>query len=181
MVVDPQVPSRALAAGYNEVQRLRHEAFDCEFLGSNSAPRILLKYRIRSILGVNGTRPIFTKPGYWHVLSLTPSLSYPEYISNDDIRFVTQRIFHPNVFPDGRVCIRDHAPSESLGRFALRLAEMIRFSPEYIGADSPADWAANEWCRRHSNELPTDVFSPPSVKGVVLGRVSRLTLGRLER
>jgi hypothetical protein len=181
MVVDPQVRARALSAGCVELQRLRCEQFEFENQLSQPDQHLLLKYRIKSILGLANSSPIFSRPDHWHVLRLTPSRDYPERISNDDIRFVTQPIFHPNVFTDGRVCIRDHVPSESLGRFALRLGEMIRFAPNYIGADSPANGLANEWCRHHPHEIPTDVFAPPPLKGVVLGRVSSIKLGRISQ
>jgi hypothetical protein len=182
MVVDPRQRRRCIAAGVTELTRLKCPLFDFTYESSAHGDRFFLRYQLRSIMQLRLDAPVWSRPGHWHILQFEPSAAFPANISNQDIRFSSEPIFHPNVFTDGRVCIRNHVPSESLGRFALRMAELIRFNPIFIGEDSPANLEARDWYIRHRNVAPTDTCTLPTLDGLSLGTVrTPMTLGRITR
>jgi ubiquitin-protein ligase len=84
--------------------------------------------------------------------------------------------FHPNVFPDGRICLGDSwNPTEGLGFVVLRVAKMLLYYPGVTGVDRPANLAAAAWYRQHRTAgsrfplLPRLAFPDP-LTGVPGGR-----------
>jgi len=167
--VDPRVRSRVLQQGHEELRRLQGPIFDFEAFGSPVPDRFRFKFTLKSVLRVNGDRPVYTNAGHIHILEFKAPASYPESITNDDIRFVTTPIFHPNVFRDGRICVGGFVPSESLGRFALRMGRMIKFDRAYINENSAANSDAATWYKRHLSEFPVDPVALPSLDRFISG------------
>ncbi len=162
-MIDPRSRRDRLERDYKDLVRLRGLVFDFEAFAPPAPERYLLKYRLKSVMALSGTRPIYSPDGFVHVLELTLSPAYYLVLTNDDIGFRTQPIFHPNVFPppDGRVCIGGYSPTESLARFILRIAKFIQFHPAVINTDSPANSAACNWYLSHRGLCPVDTSPLP--------------------
>jgi hypothetical protein len=173
VVVDPRVRRRVLEEGLVELGRLRGPAFEFEAFSPPVPDRFLFKFRLRSVMALRFGQPVYSAPGHVHVLEFIASPYYPDSISNDDIRFVTAPVFHPNVFSSGKVCVGGFVPSESLGRFALRIGRMIKFEPAYINEHSAANSDAAAWYVRNLSSFPVDSTVLPSVDKFVAGPIRR--------
>ena len=182
MVVDPRVRRRVLQEGFGELCRLRGPIFDFEAFSPPVPERFLFKFRLRSILKVAFGRPIYSEPGQVHVVEFLASAHYPDSISNEDIKFLTSPIFHPNVFTSGKVCVGGFVPSESLGHFALRIGRMIKFEPAYINEYSAANAEAAAWYVHNLATFPVDRTVLPTLDKFVAGSVRRAFIpGTIQR
>jgi len=153
---------------------LRGDVIDFDAISPPTPDRYILKYRLKSLMEVRGNSPVYSSPGFVHKLELRLPDYYPEYLTNQDIRFLTPPIFHTNVFSDGRICIRNYRPAESLAYFLMRIARMIQFDPAIVGEDSPANGEALSWYRAHKHMMPIDATRLPEVDGAfVPGRVTK--------
>ncbi len=174
MPVDPRVRQRRLSEDYEVVSRLRGDILDFDAFSPPAPDRYILRFKLRSLMGVRGGSPVYSPPGHVHTLELRLPTHYPDFLTYDDIRFLTQPIFHPNVFfPDGRICIRDYRPAESLAYFVLRLARMIQFDPVFGGEDNPANGEAARWYIANMALLPLDRQRLPDPDSFVPGEIKR--------
>lgn len=166
-MVDPRVRQERLRSDFQAMQRLRSSAIDFETDTTSAPDRYRVRFRLRSLLGVRGDTPVYTSEGHVHQLEIRLPQNYPATISNDDVTFMSNPIFHPNVFTDGKVCIRRFSPSESLAQFVVRLAKYIQCDPGFIGNDSPANSTAKEFFVTHPGLFPTDrTVLPDPTEGV---------------
>lgn len=155
-MVDPRVRRERLRQDFSAMERLRCEAIDFETDGSEAPDRYVLRFRLRSLLAVRGDEPVYTPADHVHRVELRLPSAYPERLSNDDVTFLSAPIFHPNVFSDGRICIRRYHATESLAKFVLRLAHYIQCDPDFTGLDSPANGSAKAFFSVHPELFPTD-------------------------
>lgn len=167
-MVDPRLRRRLLDQAPIELRRLRGDIFDYEVHGS-PAERFILKFNLRSVMAVSGSRPTYSPAAHWHLVEFVPPASYPESVSKDFVRFLSQPIFHPNVYRDGHICIANYVSTESIAQFALRLARMIKFDPAFINPASAANSDAVPWYVANLASFPIDRRPLPSLDGVVLG------------
>lgn len=162
-MVDPRMRSRVLQKGYQELNRLRGDLIDFDAHFPPAPERYTFKFRLKSVMAVHGDRPVFSAQHHVHVVEFIAPPTFPESVTPADIRFTTAPIFHPNVFSDGRICIAAYVPSESLGRFVLRIAGMIKFEPAFINENSAANGAAVPWYRANLRSFPVDKRPLPSL------------------
>lgn len=169
-MVDPKVRKERLTREHLAMQRIRCEAIDFDAEPATAPERYRVRFRLRSLLGAMAGQPTYTPEGHVHQIEIQLPASYPERLTNEDVRFRSAPIFHPNVFVDGRVCIRDFQPSESLPQFVLRLARYIQCDPSYTGLDSPANLAAKDFFAAHPQLFPTDRTRLPDGEGAKVFR-----------
>jgi ubiquitin-protein ligase len=170
-VIDPIARAGRLRTDLEGMERLRGPVIDFDTDGSSPPERYKVRFRLQSLLGVNGDDPIYTTPGHVHEIEIRLSAGYPKYLSNDDVTFVTTPIFHPHVFTDGRVCIGGYRPSESLDHFVLRMARFIQWQPDYMNINSPANSAAMSFFNAHRTLFPVDRTAlPDDLREVVEAR-----------
>ena len=155
-MLDPIVRTRRLQHDFDAMTRLRGSVIDFEVDSVSAPERYEVQFHLRSLIGVVNGAPIYTEPGHVHRIEIRLPSSYPQRLSNEDVTFVSTPIFHPNVFTDGRVCIRDYKPSESLDRFVLRVAKYIQCDPAYTGLDSLANQATVDFFRANPALFPVD-------------------------
>jgi hypothetical protein len=63
-------------------------------------------------------------------------------------------VFHPNVFPDGRICTGAWSPVEGLAFVVIRVARMLVYDPRLTNPDHPACSEAAEWYRANPGRFP---------------------------
>ncbi len=73
---------------------------------------------------------------------------------------VETRVYHPNVFPSGAICLGTRwLPSEGLDLFLQRVIRLLCFDPLLVNIASPANREAADWYlsarRRHPGAFPT--------------------------
>jgi len=73
---------------------------------------------------------------------------------------IETRIYHPNVFPSGVICLGTRwLPSEGLDLFLQRVIRLLCFDPLLVNVASPANREAADWYvsarRRHPGAFPT--------------------------
>ncbi len=96
-----------------------------------------------------------------HVFTIELSPEYP--VKQPDVRF-EKTIFHPNWYPDGRVCYgHQWAPGDKLSELVIDTVKMMLF--EIVDAKDPANIDANRWYLRNKenirNIIPKVEFPPP--------------------
>ncbi len=183
-MVDPRMRSRVLQTGYQELNRLRGDLIDFDAYFPPAPERYVFRFRLKSVMAVQDNQPVFSAPGHVHVIEFIAPTTFPESVTRTDIRFTSVPIFHPNVYSDGQICIAGYVPFESLGRFILRIARMIKFEPAFINADSAANGAAVPWYRANMRSFPVDKRPLPSLDTdtFVLGQPQKtFVLGRKTR
>ena len=82
--------------------------------------------------------------------------------------FLSPRVWHPNLFPDGQVCQgRKWLVSEYLDLYVRRMLRIVTFQPDGVNLQSVANPAAAGWLRtalaRSPTAFPTDdaLDAPP--------------------
>jgi ubiquitin-protein ligase len=150
--------------------RLRCDAIDFEAEGSDAPERYEIRFKLRSLLGASGDTPIYTPDDHVHRVEIRLPAAYPEGLSKDDVSFLSAPIFHPNVFTDGRICINDYQPNETLDRFVLRIAKYIQADPAFTGLASPANGTARTFFQKHPQLFPTDRTALPDGSFMPAGR-----------
>lgn len=82
----------------------------------------------------------------------------------------TTKIFHPNVYTSGLVCLgpKDWVISEPLSMLVERIINIIIYDPKMVNPSSPANPDAANWysknLHKNPNLFPTDNFSKTSEK-----------------
>jgi ubiquitin-protein ligase len=177
-MVDPRVRRVRLAKDFEKLQRIRCAAIEFDSFTPPAPERYEFRFRLRSLAGAQGDTPIYTAENHVHCVEIRLSPAYPERLVNDDVRFLSAPVFHPNVFTDGRVCIRAFSPSESLTQFVLRLARYIQCDPGFTGLDSPANYTAKDFFEAHPELFPTDhTVLPTGEKKFTFGSASLVPSG----
>lgn len=182
MIFNPRQRRGRLQQDYKDLLRIKGRVFDFEAFDPPAPERYILKYKLRSVMGVSGNRPTYSSEGFVHKLELRLPPSYPGVLTADNVRFISHPVFHPNVFRDGRVCIRDYNPAETLARFVLRLAKYIQFDPAFAGPESPANTTARDWYLQNLRLFPVDRSELPDPDRFVFGSVKKdFKFGRVIR
>ncbi|SIT45330.1 hypothetical protein BN2475_540056 [Paraburkholderia ribeironis] len=81
---------------------------------------------------------------------------------------ITTPVFHPNVFPSGKICLGTKwLPSQGLDLLIRRVIQILTFDPTVLNERSPANGAAVDWyrsaVRANPRAFPTDrVQTPPA-------------------
>lgn len=83
------------------------------------------------------------------------------YPFQEPLAEVLTPIFHPNVFPAGRICFGTKwIPTEGLDLLVKRIGQIVTFDPALLNEHSPANRDAVGWYRatraRHPGAFPTD-------------------------
>jgi hypothetical protein len=89
-------------------------------------------------------------------------------------------VYHPNVFPDGRICLgTTWSWEEGLGFLVVRVARMLLYHADVTNPLHPANGEAAGWYTRHRSRLPLGgrvAFPDPLTR--VAGEPRRLTITR---
>ncbi len=117
----------------------------------NPPYQYVIEYRCRGIEGLNNNEPVFRTT---HQVQISLGNNYPR--SKPDAKFLTS-IFHPDVFPNGSVCLgRWSEMAETLPELVLRIGKVIQYVDDIIykaGYDNHQAW---EWYQNNRDRLPVD-------------------------
>lgn len=120
-------------------------------IDGNPPYQYVIEYRCRGIESLRGNEPIFRSS---HHVEITLGNSYPR--GRPDAKFLTP-IFHPDVFPNGVVCLgRWSEMAETLPELVLRIGKVIQYVDDIIykdGSDNHQAWA---WYKNNRHRLPVD-------------------------
>lgn len=120
----------------------------------NPPREYLITLRCRSLAGVRAGGPEFRDVHTVHIL-LGPNYPFDE----PGIEVKTP-IFHPHVFPTGRVCLGGWMGTEYLDLLVKRLFRILQFDPSLLDEDSPANIDAQDWVDDHLDLLPLGAVVP---------------------
>jgi ubiquitin-protein ligase len=88
-----------------------------------------------------------------HRVHFTVGPDYP--FAPPAVRLLDTAIFHPNVFPDGRICIgAQWNPTEGLGFVVERVAKMLLYYDYVTNPGHPANAAAAHWYTANRARFP---------------------------
>jgi len=115
----------------------------------------------KTVTALRGGAPVY---GSRHVLRVTLPPSYPLQ-ARPHAAYLTP-VRNPHVFPSRDVCIGSKGSlTEFLDAFVRRMYDVLRYDPEYIDPDSPADRDAMAWAQQNMHLLPLDA-TPLCVPGL---------------
>jgi ubiquitin-protein ligase len=125
----------------------------------------------RSVLRLRSGRPVY---GDAHTLRVVLPSGYP--LEEPARASVLTPIFHPHVFKGSNVvCVgTQRTVSEFLDAFVRRMFDVLRFDPQYLNPNSPANREAMEWAAKSGHLFPLDpaglrlagggdVLAPPAI------------------
>jgi ubiquitin-protein ligase len=83
----------------------------------------------------------------------------PEYPRRKPACVMLTTVFHPNIAPNGDICIGDvgdggYSPSMGLDDLVIRIINMLRY--ENIGLNSPYNLIAADWTSHHKHLFPLE-------------------------
>lgn len=83
------------------------------------------------------------------------------YPFQEPVATITTPIFHPNVYPNGKICFGTKwLPTQGLDLLVKRIIQIITFDATILNEKSPANSTALSWyrgaVRKHPTSFPTD-------------------------
>lgn len=144
---------RRLLKDFEEVIKLAEESNGLLRVRYRGNPPEVYYIEINGIYGIErideGKRPILRDN---HELTIDLRTGYPY---NPPRIYFNTPIFHPNIWPNGLVCIEDvWNPSHTLKDIIIDIANRIQYySPEKVNLESVADKKAAEWVRNNKEWL----------------------------
>lgn len=172
-MLDPVARKRRLEQDYRDLLLLRGPVIDFEAFDPPAPERYILKYKLKSIMAAIGNNAKYSPPGFVHKINLVLTNRYPEVLTRDEVGFISDPIFHPNVYEKGPICIADYTSGEALARFVLRIARMIQFVPGYINEGSAANPAAVPFFVANKKYFPVDRTPLPELDRFIPGPVQK--------
>jgi Ubiquitin-conjugating enzyme len=119
---------------------------------------------------VSGWRGSSDPPEAYLVRYHLPSYVAPDRLSQDHlvwfglpdeyplvapvVRMERPPVYHPNVFPDGRICLGTWSWEEGLGFLVIRVARMLLYHADVTNPLHPANGEAAGWYTRKRSRFP---------------------------
>lgn len=130
-----------------EMAHIRGTIIDWQGSGGTPPSAYIVAYHLPSYLS-----PWFTRRDRHRVrFDLPPT--YP--MAPPTVRLLDRAaVFHPNVFPDGRICIGPWSPVEGLAFLVIRVAKMLLYYESVTNPHHPANPAAAAWYMTHRVRFP---------------------------
>ena len=77
------------------------------------------------------------------------------YPFEEPIATLSPVVFHPNVYPSGRICLGARwLPTDGLDLLVRRIVQIVVFAPEVLNLASPANLDAARWYRQAKAKSP---------------------------
>lgn len=111
----------------------------------------VIEYKCKGIEKLQGNKPIFRND---HRVEISLGNNYPR--EKPDAKFLTP-IYHPNVWPDSRVCLGSYwTMGETLPQLVLRIGDIIQYQTDITNLGSPANSTAKDWAKSNMHRFPID-------------------------
>ncbi|MCS7079651.1 MAG: hypothetical protein NZ585_06335 [Chloracidobacterium sp.] len=152
MATPDDVRRARLAADYEEMRTIRGEYIHW-YNNDFPATDYVVTLRVRSYISPTMTRDE-------HQIRILLSPNHPFEKPTVMMHGMTP-IFHPHVWPDGKICIGQWDFREGLASFVVKLARLFQFDPQLIDPHSIANYKAADWFYANPNLFPCDQSQLP--------------------
>ena len=146
------IREKRLAQDYEAIRQLTRQSGGTIMI-RRSTPmppdEYVLAFRCPGVTGLTGDTPVIMAR---HEVEITLPYGYPRH---EPVVSLRTPLFHPNVFPNGRVCLgRQWMLTEPLSELVLRIGKVIQGDPGILNLASPANRLAARWYEAHQASLP---------------------------
>jgi ubiquitin-protein ligase len=147
-----------LQAEYDAIREFKSDVMTWEAPGTTQPPdfyRII--YNLRSLKGFNEqSQPVFVQQNW--IIEITMPPNYPW--GKPQVRFAGDRIFHPNVYKHGDICIEDNYKKGlgiPLDNLCEHIGQIIAFQKYNVRSPANSDSKLLDWIQKfNQSQLPTD-------------------------
>lgn len=147
MATPEEVRRARLEADYEEMKSIRGNIISWQAIGV-PPNEYLVTFNIRSFINATQQRG-------QHRLRIILSPNHP-FEKPVVMMHEMSPIFHPHVWPDGKVCIGGWDYREGLGSFVVKMARLFQYDPDLIDPYSIANYNAADWFYANPTLFPTD-------------------------
>lgn len=147
MATPEDVRRARLEADYEEMKSIRGDVISWQAYGT-PPHEYIVTFNIRSYINASAIRD-------QHNLRIILSPSHP-FEKPVVMMYQMPPIFHPHVWPDGKVCIGGWDYREGLGSFVVKLARMFQYDPDLVDPYSIANYNAADWYYANPTLFPSD-------------------------
>ena len=147
MATPEEVRLARLEADYEEMKSIRGDIISWQAFGT-PPHEYVVTFSIRSYINTSITR---NEHRIKIILSPSHPFEKPVVMMHEMVP-----IFHPHVWPDGKICIGGWDYREGLGSFVVKMARMFQFDPDLIDPYSIANYNAADWYYANPSLFPSD-------------------------
>lgn len=147
MATPDDVRRARLEADYEEMKSIRGNVISWQAYG-NPPHEYIVGFSIRSYINTSLTRD---EHRIRIILSPSHPFEKPVVMMHEMVP-----IFHPHVWPDGKVCIGGWDYREGLGSFVVKLARLFQYDPDLVDPYSIANYNAADWYYANPTLFPSD-------------------------
>lgn len=165
MATPEEVRRARLEADYEEMRSIRGDIISWQAIGIPPS-EYLVTFNIRSFINPTQQRG-------QHRLRIILSPNHP-FEKPVVMMHEMSPIFHPHIWPDGKVCIGNWDYREGLGSFVVKMARLFQYDPELIDPYSIANYNAADWFYANPTLFPTDRQVLPVLGGEAKSQTFRI-------
>jgi ubiquitin-protein ligase len=147
MATPEDVRRARLDADYEEMKSIRGNVISWQAYGT-PPHEYIVTFNIRSYINTSLTRD---EHRIRIILSPSHPFEKPVVMMHEMVP-----IFHPHVWPDGKVCIGGWDYREGLGSFVVKLARLFQYDPDLVDPYSIANYNAADWYYANPTLFPSD-------------------------
>ena len=147
MATPEDVRRARLEADYEEMKSIQGNVISWQAYGTPPHDYIV-SFNIRSYINTSLTRD---EHRIRIILSPSHPFEKPVVMMHEMVP-----IFHPHVWPDGKVCIGGWDYREGLGSFVVKLARLFQYDPDLVDPYSIANYNAADWYYANPTLFPSD-------------------------
>jgi ubiquitin-protein ligase len=147
MATPEEVRRARLEADYEEMKSIRGDIISWQAYGT-PPHEYVVTFNIRSYINATLTR---AEHRIRIILSPSHPFEKPVVMMHD-----MTPIFHPHVWPDGKICIGGWDYREGLGSFVVKLARLFQYDPDLVDPYSIANYNAADWYYANPTLFPSD-------------------------
>lgn len=147
MATPEDVRRARLEADYEEMKSIRGSIISWQAYGT-PPHEYIVSFNIRSYINTSLTRD---EHRIRIILSPSHPFEKPVVMMHEMVP-----IFHPHVWPDGKVCIGGWDYREGLGSFVVKMARLFQYDPDLVDPYSIANYNAADWYYANPTLFPSD-------------------------
>ncbi len=164
-----------LKADYEHILDLFERTPSIQVIETSGQPpnRYLLRYECDGVVGIHDDGSPMT--AHEHVVEIIVQDRHPFVLPY--VVFLTP-MFHPNVFPDGKVCMGWFRLPFLLGDICIHIARMIDY--QVYDTHMPSNYEASAWAVSHAAMFPLAHWTEPEAKARTLQEIPIVTIADLD-
>lgn len=165
---------RRLQSDYERLQRLLAVSNLIRMVTTEGYPpeKYLIELTCRGVARVNGNQPVYADD---HQVGIYLPAGYPT--TKPSMKWMTP-IFHPNISPNGAVCIGAWYASKWLDELVYMLAEMVQYKNFDDNPTNVLNIEAADWSRQHRHLFPVDRREIKTMgEGTLISLIDQIKIG----